>query len=48
LKKEHGGRLKGLHSISINISYRITLEFYITEKEIVLVQIGSHDEVYDG
>ncbi len=42
------GRLKGLHSISINISYRITLEFYITEKEIVLVQIGSHDEVYDG
>jgi mRNA-degrading endonuclease YafQ of YafQ-DinJ toxin-antitoxin module len=41
------GRLKGLHSVSINISYRITLEFYIIEKEIVLVQVGSHDEVYD-
>jgi mRNA-degrading endonuclease YafQ of YafQ-DinJ toxin-antitoxin module len=41
------GRLTGLHSVSINISYRITLEFYITEKEIVLIQVGSHDEVYD-
>ena len=41
------GRLKGLYSISINTSYRITLEFYITEKEIVLIQVGSHDEVYD-
>ncbi len=41
------GRLTGLHSVSMNISYRITLEFYITEKEIVLIQVGSHDEVYD-
>ncbi len=40
------GRLKNLSSISINLSYRITLEFLITEKEILLVDIGSHDEVY--
>jgi mRNA-degrading endonuclease YafQ of YafQ-DinJ toxin-antitoxin module len=40
------GKLKDLHSVSINISYRITLEFYISEKEIVLVNIGHHDEVY--
>ncbi len=40
------GRLKNLYSISINISYRITLEFFITEKEIILVNIGHHDEVY--
>jgi mRNA-degrading endonuclease YafQ of YafQ-DinJ toxin-antitoxin module len=40
------GRLTGLHSISINISYRITLEMVLSEKEIILVHIGSHDEVY--
>ena len=40
------GRLKNLHSVSINISYRITLEFYFSEKEIVLVNIGHHSEVY--
>jgi len=40
------GKLKKMHSISINISYRITLEFYITEKEIILVNIGHHDDVY--
>lgn len=40
------GRLQDLHSVSINLSYRITLELVITEKEIVLINIGSHDEVY--
>lgn len=40
------GKLSALHSVSINISYRITLEIMITEKEIVLVNVGNHDEVY--
>ena len=40
------GKLKGLHSVSINISYRLTIEFILTEHEIVLVNLGSHDEVY--
>ncbi len=40
------GKLKDLYSISINISYRITLEFYLKDKEIVLVNVGHHDEVY--
>jgi mRNA-degrading endonuclease YafQ of YafQ-DinJ toxin-antitoxin module len=40
------GKLAALHSVSINISYRITLEMIITEKEIILVNVGSHDEVY--
>jgi mRNA-degrading endonuclease YafQ of YafQ-DinJ toxin-antitoxin module len=40
------GRLKKLHSVSINISYRITLEFYFLDKEIILVNIGHHDDVY--
>ena len=42
------GKLSALHSVSINLSYRITLEMIITEKEIVLVNIGSHDEVYQA
>ena len=40
------GKLKDLYSVSINISYRITLEFFVTEKEIILVNVGHHDEVY--
>ncbi len=40
------GKLKKLHSVSINISYRITLEFYFTEKEIILVNVGHHSDVY--
>ncbi|MFZ9196695.1 MAG: type II toxin-antitoxin system YafQ family toxin [Burkholderiales bacterium] len=40
------GRLSGLHSVSINLSYRITLEMMITESEIVLINIGDHDAVY--
>ena len=42
------GKLSALHSVSINLSYRIALEMIITEKEIVLVNIGSHDEVYQA
>jgi len=40
------GKMKDLHSVSINISYRITLEFIIIKKEIILVNVGHHDEVY--
>ena len=40
------GKLKDLHSVSINISYRITLEFFFDDKEIVLVNVGRHNEVY--
>ena len=40
------GSLAGLHSISINISYRITLEFLVEDGKIILVNVGSHDEVY--
>jgi len=41
-----GGRLQGLHSVSINLSYRITLELLIQDKEIIPVNIGDHDVVY--
>ena len=40
------GKLKGLHSVSINISYRIILELLITEKDIILIDVGPHDHVY--
>ena len=41
-----GGSLSDLHSVSINISYRITLELIIQGHEIIPVDVGSHDEVY--
>ncbi len=40
------GRMTGLSSVSINISYRIVLELEIREEEIVLINIGDHDQVY--
>ncbi len=40
------GRLGDLHSVSINISYRITLEFLINDQEIIPVNVGDHDSVY--
>jgi mRNA-degrading endonuclease YafQ of YafQ-DinJ toxin-antitoxin module len=40
------GSLNELHSVSINISYRVTLELLISEKEIVPVNVGTRDEVY--
>ncbi|MFZ3207526.1 MAG: plasmid stabilization protein [Geobacteraceae bacterium] len=40
------GRLSGLHSVSINLSYRITLEFLIQAQEIIPVNVGDHDSAY--
>ena len=40
------GKLQKLHSVSINITYRITLDFIIEDEEIILIDIGHHDEVY--
>ncbi len=41
-----GGKLKGVQAISITDSYRITLTLVISDKEIILLDVGSHDEVY--
>jgi mRNA-degrading endonuclease RelE of RelBE toxin-antitoxin system len=38
--------LEGLHAVSVTHAYRITLTLRVTTKEIVLLDIGSHDEVY--
>lgn len=40
------GALSGLSSVSINMSYRIVLELLIQDRDIILIDIGSHDQVY--
>lgn len=40
------GRLQGVHSVSINLAYRITIDMLISEGEIVLIDVGDHDAVY--
>ena len=39
-------RLQGLHSISINLSYRITLEVLIEGQTLIPIDLGTHDVVY--
>jgi mRNA-degrading endonuclease YafQ of YafQ-DinJ toxin-antitoxin module len=34
------------YSVSINITYRISLEFIVNNNEILLVNIGDHQEIY--
>jgi toxin HigB-1 len=40
------GKLAGLHSVSINLSYRITIEFLIQGRQIIPIHIGDHEAVY--
>jgi len=45
LHKLHG-KLSELYSVSINISYRISIIFLIENDKIIPIDLGSHDEVY--
>jgi mRNA-degrading endonuclease YafQ of YafQ-DinJ toxin-antitoxin module len=40
------GELAGLHAVRVTFGYRITLTLRVSEQEITLLDIGSHDEVY--
>ncbi len=40
------GKLSSLYAVSINVTYRISLEFLIQDDTIVPVDVGTHDEVY--
>jgi len=40
------GKLSKLYSVSINISYRISIIFLFEDDKIIPVEIGSHNEVY--
>jgi mRNA interferase YafQ len=41
-----GGKLEGVQAVSLTRSYRVTLTIVLTEKEIILLDIGTHDEAY--
>ncbi|MBI5444118.1 MAG: plasmid stabilization protein [Deltaproteobacteria bacterium] len=41
-----GGRLAGCHAVRLTYGYRVTLTLLVSEKEITLLDIGSHDQVY--
>ena len=40
------GELKNLHSVSINLQYRITLHLVIKDGLIIPIDIGTHNDVY--
>ena len=40
------GSLSELHSVSINVSYRITLEVIVQDQNLILVDVDHHDEIY--
>ena len=40
------GRLSELYSVSINITYRISINFIVEDDKIIPISIGTHDEVY--
>ncbi len=42
------GELVGQHTVSINYTYRITVTLIVVQGEIVLLNVGSHEEVYGG
>lgn len=40
------GRHQGKHAVRLNYEYRIVLLLKIVDKEVILLDVGSHDEVY--
>ncbi len=40
------GETKEYHSVSIDMQYRIIIDFIIIDEQIILIDIGSHDDVY--
>jgi mRNA-degrading endonuclease YafQ of YafQ-DinJ toxin-antitoxin module len=46
LKYHHLSGIKGVQAVSITYSYRITLTIVVSDAEIILIDVGSHDEVY--
>ncbi len=45
LHKLKGG-LQEYFSVSINMEYQIIIDFIVRNKQIIPIDIGSHDEVY--
>ena len=40
------GKLSNLHSVFINTTYRISIDFLIEDGKILPIDIGTHDEIY--
>jgi mRNA-degrading endonuclease YafQ of YafQ-DinJ toxin-antitoxin module len=40
------GRLRGLYAVRLSYSDRILLTLLITERQIVLLSLGTHDDVH--
>ncbi len=40
------GKLSNIYSVSINITYRINIDFIIKEDKIIPINIGKHDDIY--
>ena len=40
------GKLKEYYSVSINMNYRVVIDFIIEDEKIIPIDIGTHDEVY--
>lgn len=44
----HGlkGTLEDIHAVSLTYAYRVTLRLDLAQREITLLDIGTHDDVY--
>ncbi len=40
------GRLKGFQAVRVTYDYRIILRIEVADQEIILLDIGSHEEAY--
>jgi proteic killer suppression protein len=40
------GALREYWSVSMNLEYRVVIDFIVTDAEIIPIDIGTHDEVY--
>ena len=40
------GNLQEYYSVSINMEYRVVIDFLVVDNEIIPIDIGSHDDVH--
>ena len=40
------GNLNEYYSVSINVEYRVVIDFLVVDNEIIPIDIGSHEDVY--
>ncbi len=40
------GKILDFYSVSINMSYRIMIDFIIKDNEIIPISVGKHEDVY--